>query len=63
MPLVKKCSVDAYNANVEELIASGYPPKQAVAIAHETLRRACHDESMPTPTVDTDMAIWEHDYD
>mgnify|MGYP001558151233 CR=1 FL=1 len=56
MPLLKKCSVEAYEANVKQLIKDGYPPKQAVAIAHETLRQACRDEHMPTPSTrkDTD---------
>lgn len=57
MPLVKKCSVDAYEENVKELIASGYAPKQAVAIAHETLRKACRDEGRPTPSTRKDLKL------
>lgn len=41
MPLNKSCSLDAYKANVKELIESGKKPGQAVAIAIRTLKKCC----------------------
>lgn len=41
MPLNKSCSLDAYRANVKELIESGKKPQQAVAIAIRTLKKVC----------------------
>lgn len=52
MPLKRSCSVEAYRANVEELTRSGRDPKQAAAIAHDTLRTACSDAGQPTPNLD-----------
>jgi len=39
MPLIKSGSKEARNANIKELIRSGYPPKQAVAIAYQNQRK------------------------
>lgn len=41
MPLDKVCSLDAYKANVAELIKSGRDSKTAVAISIRTLKKAC----------------------
>lgn len=41
MPLNKSCSLDAYKANVKELIESGRKIDQAVAIAIRTLKSSC----------------------
>ena len=40
MPLVKSASKVALSKNVSELVRSGYPLKQAVAIAYSTARKA-----------------------
>lgn len=40
MPLIKSKSNGARSANIAELINSGYPPKQAAAIAYSTQRKA-----------------------
>jgi len=40
MPLVKSASKKAFQKNVKTEIASGKPPKQAVAIAYATKRAA-----------------------
>lgn len=40
MPLIKSKTKKARQKNIRELIKSGKPPKQAVAIAYETQRRA-----------------------
>jgi hypothetical protein len=39
MPLKKGSSKEVIKANTSELIQSGYPSKQAVAIAHSEARR------------------------
>jgi tripartite-type tricarboxylate transporter receptor subunit TctC len=41
MPLEKRCSVAAFNKNVKKEIKAGTPKDQAIAIAYDTLRRAC----------------------
>ena len=40
MPLIKSTSAEALKKNIEELIASGRPQKQAVAIAYSVKREA-----------------------
>jgi len=40
MPLIKSKSKQAFEKNVKREIASGKPPKQAVAIAYATKRSA-----------------------
>lgn len=40
MPLKKSASKEARKLNIQELIASGKPQKQAVAIALDVQRRA-----------------------
>jgi hypothetical protein len=40
MPLIKSTSKKAFKENVKKEIASGKPPKQAVAIAYSTKRAA-----------------------
>lgn len=49
MPLIKTCSIDALEKNIEAEIRAGKPREQAVAIAHDTLRRACRNEGKPVP--------------
>lgn len=49
MPLQKSCSLEAYRANIGELIKAGHEADQAVAIAHKTLRESCKDEGKATP--------------
>jgi hypothetical protein len=47
MPLIKSASNEARSDNTRELIHSGYPVKQAVAIAYSNQReaqRATHEE-------------------
>lgn len=41
MPLKKTCSVSAFKDNISFLYREGYEQDQAVAIAFETLRKAC----------------------
>jgi hypothetical protein len=53
MPLAKSCSIDAYKANIAELIRSGKPKDQAVAIAHDTLRESCKAEGKSVPRTDS----------
>jgi hypothetical protein len=50
MPLKKVCSIEALEANIATEIRAGRPREQAVAIAHDTLRRACREEGKPVPT-------------
>ena len=45
MPLIKSPSKGAFAHNVKAEIASGKPPKQAVAIAYATKRAAGHKSS------------------
>jgi ribosomal protein L12E/L44/L45/RPP1/RPP2 len=40
MPLIRSKSAEALKRNIEELIASGRPQKQAVAIAYSVKREA-----------------------
>jgi hypothetical protein len=40
MPLIKSSSKQAFSKNVKKEIAAGKPPKQAVAIAYATKRKA-----------------------
>jgi hypothetical protein len=40
MPLIKSKSKEAFKTNVKREIEAGKPPKQAVAIAYSTKRRA-----------------------
>ena len=40
MPLKKGKSKKAFSYNVSELVKSGRPPKQAVAIAYDVKRRS-----------------------
>lgn len=49
MPLSKKCSMEAFEVNLRELIRSGRSREQAYAIAMDVLREACHDEGKPMP--------------
>lgn len=39
MPLKKGKSKETRSANISELVHSGYPPKQAVAIAYSVQRK------------------------
>lgn len=41
MPLKKVCSVKSFRDNIRMAIREGYPREQAVAMAFETLRKAC----------------------
>jgi hypothetical protein len=41
MPLLKRCSTKAMQANVRREIHRGRPQKQAVAIAYSVLKKAC----------------------
>lgn len=43
MPLLKGCSPETYQANIQQLVDEGYHAKQAVAIAIDTYRRNCGD--------------------
>jgi len=46
MPLRKRCSIDAFNYNVNLHKKKGDPPsKQDIAIAYSVLRKACGIES------------------
>lgn len=45
MPLIKSTSKKAFETNVKREIASGRPPKQAVAIAYSTKREAGKSEN------------------
>lgn len=40
MPLKKSKTKKAFNANVRELVHSGYPIKQALAISYDVKRKA-----------------------
>ena len=40
MPLTKSPTKAARQKNIKEMIAAGHPPKQAVAAAYDTQRRA-----------------------
>lgn len=40
MPLKKSASKQAREENIREMIKAGHPPKQAVAAAYDTQRRA-----------------------
>lgn len=40
MPLIKQPSREAMSRNIEELVRSGKPQKQAVAIAYDVKRKA-----------------------
>jgi len=40
MPLIKSSSKKAFSENVSELVHSGYPQKQSVAIAYSNQREA-----------------------
>lgn len=63
MPLQKSCSLDAFKANVAELIRSGKPRDQAVAIAHSTLRESCKSAGKPTPRTDSaDLQVQRYDF-
>lgn len=43
MPLTKKCGTAARAQNIAEMQRAGHPPKQAMAAAYETQRKAgCH---------------------
>jgi hypothetical protein len=42
MPLKKGKGKRVFSSNVRELVHSGYPQKQALAIAYATKRRAGH---------------------
>ena len=47
MPLIKGYSPEAIQANIRKLIAEGYSPQQAAAIAHdivEEARKAVHSK-------------------
>ena len=41
MPLIRRCSLSAFNKNVSELIRSGRKRNVAVAAAISTLKSAC----------------------
>lgn len=43
MPLIKSKSDEAFSKNVSELVHSGYPQKQAVAISYSVQRQAGKD--------------------
>ena len=45
MPLIKSTSKKAFSKNVKKEIAAGKPPKQAVAIAYATKRKAAGKSS------------------
>lgn len=63
VPLQKSCSIDAYKANIAELIKSGKPQDQAVAIAHSTLRESCKAAGQPTPRTDSaDIPVQRYDF-
>lgn len=40
MPLIKSASKKAIGTNISEMEASGHPPKQAIAAALDTARKA-----------------------
>ena len=40
MPLIKSTSMKAFKENISKEVATGKPPKQAVAIAYSTQREA-----------------------
>jgi hypothetical protein len=44
MPLREGCSQETIQANIRELIQSGYPPKQAAAIAHDQCKSEYSDD-------------------
>ena len=50
MPLVKSCSIVAFEQNIAAELRAGKPREQAVAIANRTLRDACRSEDKPVPT-------------
>lgn len=52
MPLQKACTLEAFRANVAELIRSGRDPQQAAAVAHETLRDSCKASGQEVPRTD-----------
>jgi len=45
MPLIKKCSLKAFQDNIRREIERGTENKQAVAIAFSTLKKACGVET------------------
>jgi hypothetical protein len=47
MPLVKSTSKEAFRKNVKAEVASGKPPKQAVAIAYSVKREAAKSSKTP----------------
>ena len=49
MPLDKSGSISALHANIGELIKSGRPNKQAVAIAFDTQRKSGGKIAPPKP--------------
>ena len=56
MPLIKSTSKKAQNKNIAELVNSGYPEKQAVAISYSEKRKAAKDN-------DEDDAATAREYD
>jgi hypothetical protein len=52
MPLIKSCSLEAFRQNISAEIRAGRDPKQAAAIAHDTLRRACKEAGKAVPKTD-----------
>lgn len=42
MPLIKSASKKAFSENVSEMMHSGHPQKQALAVAYSTMRKAGH---------------------
>lgn len=47
MPLSKGCTTRSIRRNIAELVRSGRPTKQAVAIAFNVARRHCACKSAP----------------
>jgi len=52
MPLIKSCDIEAFRKNIAAEIEAGRPRDQAVAIAADTLRKACKAEGKAVPKMD-----------
>jgi uracil-DNA glycosylase family 4 len=54
MPLRRSCSIDAFEANIAAELRAGKPRTEAVAIAHDVLRRACDAAGVEVPVTKND---------